>query len=213
MIAQLVRWLFEYSVVDYFLFLFHGRLRNLHSIYWRQYCRPGNWARIQLLPLVNFQWVIAKNRRTKRCRSQLPRFWFFFHERFEEIAMENMPLIMPLVFTNFVIQFRSSLKDNVRIFPRKKDFFLALSFEKILLRKTLSSTSYDFPKNFLVKLIFLSVLIDSQKFPSMRICLPKLPIDPVDKLVLGPFLIMGLRAEEINRILTLLSTDETKRSG
>ena len=64
-----------------------------------------------------------------------------------------------------------------------------------------------------MKLIFLSVLVYSQKFPCMRMGLPELPVEPVNKLVLGPFLIVGLRVEQINRILALLSIDETKRSG
>ena len=75
---------------------------------------------------------------------------------------------------------------------------------------------FDFvwiPKNFRVKLIFLSVLIDSQKLPCMPMGLPKLSIEPVNKRVLGPFLIVGLRVEQINRILALLSIDETKPSG
>ena len=210
LIAQLIRWQFDYRIIDYSVFLFHGRLRDLYPISWHQYWRPGNWVRIQLLPLVNCQWFLVEIRRTKRWGSTLARFRFLFHEWFEEIAVEDTPFITPLGFTNFVIKFQSSLNDNVRSLPRKDFFELARCFEKT---QTFVFDFVWFPKNLLIKLIFLSVLIDSQKLPCMPMGLPKLSIEPVNKHALGPFLMVGLRVEQINRILTLLSIDETKRSG
>ena len=52
LITPLVNWLIGYRVVDYFLFPFHGRLRDLYLISWQQYWRPGNWVVFQLLPLI-----------------------------------------------------------------------------------------------------------------------------------------------------------------